>query len=417
MKDFSDALTINELNESYVSQAATNESDRRNAEITYKAELINGPKKTIKTASGSVFSVAVGTFDLESMHKAYDSYYENHGLLRLFSDDGKLMHRGTYGDMKSLDKNEPAVKALLKLWGAQFKDDMKFSNAKATAPTTPEAPEQKPDVWTERREKEAALQDIIAGEIKKTPEWEALKEAYSPDSWANVSFKVVCVFDEGLNNKLDVKQIRCYLRNVKTGKQGATQLVQSFAHGWTKDAPADVAAKEFMASNGRYVAALLTQAKNIVGAVGFMIGNYAKYSQRPEAKIFYGAKFLGYVNPKTGRLYTARIGSVDYGEEGLIMSPAEDPKKTDVAFDDNFTLVMARVVHAQTSYGAYKEKYYDDYYDSKTSEKNLEALGVITQDAPGGNFDKEVHVEDATGEYALLLDKVSHVKYIADSGD
>lgn len=166
MRDFSDSLTADLLTEAYASQAAADQNDRSSAEKAYKAELINGPKKTVTTANGSTFQIAVGTFDLQNMHKAYDAYYSENGLLKLFANDGKLIGRGTYGDMKSLDKSEPAVKALLKLWGTQFKGDMPFTADKNAEDAAMKA---ESDAAEKRKELEAAIKERLPEEIKKLP--------------------------------------------------------------------------------------------------------------------------------------------------------------------------------------------------------------------------------------------------------
>lgn len=115
MRHYSDEMINATLKENYFSQAATDETARQAAEKAYKTELTNGPKKIVTPANGKPFSIGVGSFDLENMHKAYDDYYAGNGLLDIFADDGKLKDKATYGKIKALDRNEPAVKALYKL--------------------------------------------------------------------------------------------------------------------------------------------------------------------------------------------------------------------------------------------------------------------------------------------------------------
>jgi hypothetical protein len=131
MVHYSDEIINATLRENYFSQAAADETARQAAEKAYKTELTNGPKKIVTPTNGKPFTIGVGSFDLENMHKAYDSYYVQNGLLDIFADDGKLKDKATYGKIKTLDKNESAVKALYKLWGVQFgRDEMQFTSAK-----------------------------------------------------------------------------------------------------------------------------------------------------------------------------------------------------------------------------------------------------------------------------------------------
>lgn len=63
--------------------------------------------------------------DLESFHKAFDEDIKDLGLTNLFTADGKLIHKGTYGDIKKInDQKSPVALALKKLWAFQFVDNL-----------------------------------------------------------------------------------------------------------------------------------------------------------------------------------------------------------------------------------------------------------------------------------------------------
>ncbi len=131
MRHYSDEIANSILRENYLSQAAADETSRLAAESAYKAELTNGPKKIVTPTNGKPFTIGVGSFDLENMHKAYDDYYARNGLLDIFADDGRLKDKAVYGRIKALDRNEPEIKALYKLWGVQFgRDGMPFTSMK-----------------------------------------------------------------------------------------------------------------------------------------------------------------------------------------------------------------------------------------------------------------------------------------------
>ena len=54
-------------------------------------------------------------FDLDNFHVAFDKWFEDHGLMKLFDKEGKLKMKGSWGDISKLDKNEAPVKALIDL--------------------------------------------------------------------------------------------------------------------------------------------------------------------------------------------------------------------------------------------------------------------------------------------------------------
>lgn len=105
---------LNTINEAWRSKAAKSVSEREEA-----ANIFYG---TVKN------KLAI---DFDSFHKAFDADLKNLGLLDLFTDDGKLVNRATYGKLKDLDKNDRAVRATIKLWAAQFSDRLPSVEEKA----------------------------------------------------------------------------------------------------------------------------------------------------------------------------------------------------------------------------------------------------------------------------------------------
>lgn len=120
MNHYTDQLIESLLLETYTSHAAKSDVDRDAAEKAYKQELTNGPVQVITYANGAKYKKNIGSLDLDNLHKAFDKWYEDHGVLDLFDTDGKLLKRGDYVRIKGLDSKEPAVKALFDLWGLQF---------------------------------------------------------------------------------------------------------------------------------------------------------------------------------------------------------------------------------------------------------------------------------------------------------
>ena len=57
--------------------------------------------------------------DIEAFHKAFDEALKEAGLDDIFDSEGLLINKGTWGKIKDV-KNPELLKALKKLWGAQF---------------------------------------------------------------------------------------------------------------------------------------------------------------------------------------------------------------------------------------------------------------------------------------------------------
>lgn len=96
---------LNTINEAWKSKAAKTADDREQAASIF-----------YDTAKNKL------AIDFDSFHKAFDADLDRLGLLSLFTEDGKLENRATYGKLKELDKEDKAVKAIIKLWVAQFSD-------------------------------------------------------------------------------------------------------------------------------------------------------------------------------------------------------------------------------------------------------------------------------------------------------
>lgn len=118
MYTFSDALIEEYLPEAYTSNFLGL------ASVPLQKQFLNQVKQ--------------GVLDITLFHQAYDALLNGEGLFKLFSDDGLLLHKGTYGDIKKLsDPNLPPLtvktnavlaKGLKALWVAQFKDNLKPTN-------------------------------------------------------------------------------------------------------------------------------------------------------------------------------------------------------------------------------------------------------------------------------------------------
>ena len=105
---------LNNLGESWTSKAAATTAEREEAAKNFYAA---GKDKLI--------------LDLDSFHKAFDDELKDLDLLDLFTDSGRLINRATYGTLKDQDKNNNAVKAIIKLWSFQFNDRLPTAEEKA----------------------------------------------------------------------------------------------------------------------------------------------------------------------------------------------------------------------------------------------------------------------------------------------
>lgn len=195
MRHYSDEIINATLRESYLSQAAAGETDRQAAEKAYKTELTNGPKKIVTPANGKPFTIGVGSFDLENMHKAYDGYYVQNGLLDIFTDDGRLKDKATYGRIKTLNRNESAAKALYKLWGVQFgRDGMQFTSVKNARA------KEKQDAQDRQAQRYANL-DRFKAEIQPKLSAALIDLVKSNDAWKDF----VAAYPESERDTLDLK--------------------------------------------------------------------------------------------------------------------------------------------------------------------------------------------------------------------
>lgn len=105
---------LNKLGESWTSRAAATQAERE--------EAANNFYDAAKTKL---------VLDLDNFHKAFDDELKELDLLDLFNDSGRLINRATYGTLKEQDKNNQAVKAIIKLWSFQFNDRLPTAEEKA----------------------------------------------------------------------------------------------------------------------------------------------------------------------------------------------------------------------------------------------------------------------------------------------
>jgi len=120
------------LVETYVSHSPGSQAQVDAARKAFKAELKNGPTKTVNYANGYSGQKAFGNFDLQLFHQAYDAELDADGLLVYFDDNGLLNDRKIYPALKQFSSE--GAKFAKELWVLQYgQSDYKLVNVPATA--------------------------------------------------------------------------------------------------------------------------------------------------------------------------------------------------------------------------------------------------------------------------------------------
>lgn len=412
MKNFTDILINSILKENYFSQAATNEQDRLAVEKAYKDELVNGPKKTITTADGRTFQVGVGSFDLKNMHKAYDDYYEKNNLLKLFDDTGKLVNRGTYGEIKNLNKNEPAVKALLKLWGVQFKNELEFTTENQNKSITYNKAKTKDE---ERLAKQKAIQ-IIRDQFSKegqeqfkklfTTEWEALLNEYSEKEKKDIKVEVEPEFNWEYSNivalTINISNIiRDNNYNLSFSVINSTTDISSLINDTLKE-------------NEDKIKDQLTKLSNLAVATHYLSKNYEAYLKRPESKIIADFDFLVYLDPFANKLYWARVKELTNNK---VMFLTGEDKNSTTMLNEKFRLVAMRSKVDIINGTSYHSKRWTDYFNDTYSLELIRKFKVEIESQPFKNGETGIIITEVTNEYKKFFTKKANCLYELDSSD
>lgn len=198
---YTDSLIREFITEEYKSQAAANETERKAAEDAYNTALKKTGDPVRRTSKyGGVYDAPAGTFDLDNFHKAYDKWYEDNDLLHIFNDEGKYTGKRIWPEIAGLDRTLPEVRALLKLFGVQFKGDIGGFTADWNKRQDAENARQ---AWYEiEGENTAQLKEELTTAVMNYPEWKNLAE-------------LVKVLDK---NAVIEPDITVYTRNYETAK-------------------------------------------------------------------------------------------------------------------------------------------------------------------------------------------------------
>ena len=172
----------------YVSKAASNETIRKKAEDDYNYALkkLGAVRRFPNRYGRGSYDAPEGVFDLDNFHVAFDKWFEDHGLMKLFDKEGKLKMKGSWGDISKLDKNEAPVKALIDLWRAQYSGGKTFKSAWDAEQQKKQAEEQAAKVrkdWEDQEDKDAKdLEEEIKKAILNSVDWINLKKVYASNS-------------------------------------------------------------------------------------------------------------------------------------------------------------------------------------------------------------------------------------------
>lgn len=167
-----------DVKKSFTVQAASKEEaeqigwSRVDADSLYVSEVIN---EDAKSDAGKKFWAAAKTnkIDEESFHAAYDDELRDLGLMDVFTADGALVNKGVYGKIKAAKEANPdswAVKALSRLWGLRYVENVKFASEVATDKAAADEAQRREE--QKRKEEEEAT---IAKEEKFKEYQETLK--------------------------------------------------------------------------------------------------------------------------------------------------------------------------------------------------------------------------------------------------
>lgn len=436
MKNFTDTLIESMLEENYSSQAASSENDRLSAEKAYKDELVNGPKKTITTADGRTFQIGVGSFDLENMHKAYDDYYEKNNLLKLFDDTGKLINRGTYGEIKNLNKTDSAVKALFKLWGTQFKGELEFTadkkareynynqavkkastaagiqiNSVNTTAATDKAETEANKAKIESIEKEVA--EKTADEFKKlfAKEWEALLEEYTEEerkkieiqtepkfAWQTTTITALAIDITNIIDDIDISIGEHDFLFTVVNKQEIADIIS-----------------ETLKENETKIKERLTKLKGLALTAHYLSKNYETYLKRPESKIIADKfDFLVYLDQFADKLYWARIKNLA-GNKVMFLT-GEDKNNT-TRLNEKFRLVAMHGKVEAINGTSYTSKRWFDYFDDTYSPELIKKFKVETENQPFKNGTTGIAITEVTDDYKKFFTKKARCLYELDTSD
>lgn len=172
-------------NVEYVSKAASNETARKKAEDDYNYALkkLGAIRRYPNKYGRGSYDAPEGVFDLDNFHVAFDKWFEDHGLMKLFDKEGKLKMKGSWGDISKLDKNEAPAKALIDLWRAQYSGGKTFKSAWDAEQQKKQAEEQAAKVrkdWEDQEDKDAKdLEEEIKKAILNSVDWINLKKVYA----------------------------------------------------------------------------------------------------------------------------------------------------------------------------------------------------------------------------------------------
>ena len=175
-------------NVEYVSKAASNETVRKKAEDDYNYALkkLGAVRRFPNRYGRGSYDAPEGVFDLDNFHVAFDKWFEDHGLMKLFDKEGKLKMKGSWGDISKLDRNEAPVKALIDLWRAQYSGGKTFKSAWDAEQQKKQAEEQAAKVrkdWEDQEDKDAKdLEEEIKKAILNSVDWINLKKVYASNS-------------------------------------------------------------------------------------------------------------------------------------------------------------------------------------------------------------------------------------------
>ena len=175
-------------NVEYASKAASNETVRKKAEDDYNYALkkLGAVRRFPNRYGRGSYDAPEGVFDLDNFHVAFDKWFEDHGLMKLFDKEGKLKMKGSWGDISKLDKNEAPAKALIDLWRAQYSGGKTFKSAWDAEQQKKQAEEQAAKVrkdWEDQEDKDAKdLEEEIKKAILNSADWINLKKVYASTS-------------------------------------------------------------------------------------------------------------------------------------------------------------------------------------------------------------------------------------------
>lgn len=446
---YTDNLVKSYITEAYQPKPAASPADQEAAEKAFKAELTNGPVKNVWYGSRQ-YPKKVGSFDLENYHKAFDQYFIDNDLIDdLFNDKGLLINRATYGVLKNLDSKIPAVKATLQLWGAQFKNELEFLDAKLEREAE-EAKKAAEEKTREERIKELTdsvnnFRDAVAVEVNTIisglQEWKDLEKAYeNQDIHPEISVDIrprgqyVISAEDRISVDAAVFIINCAAKKNSDRMLGHIANPSSeFIDDITHDLIDPKVAASKLLSDMAEVKEMLKSLRRDAIATGFFHENYLTYMKIPAGQVCGSGGRVILYDRMTEKFYIGEFKNIDTDvavlsknttqRECLVVYDPKNPTNKAIKVMPYFKVAAAFIRSFHTEGRCYTHTIAIWGWINTVPKSLLDELDIAYTEVDGGNGREDVRVLNHIGianewpNYKDIFDYISIRDFELDSSD